>query len=214
MVHTDAGARRKVFQVSVLQKRLAYSTNLLWSVTDPPEARMRVLVEMQPEGKATVWVASSDARTGASVLPKKRWAEPILGSHLTVEDLVEEYFTWPKQSLLREENLGGRACYVLRSDSDAEHPSTYESVLAWIDRATFLPLQVQKIPPGSGPRKEVVCSGLRLSGGHWVTSSAKFQIKGTPGSTRIVFTGGTQNARIQDREVDPKVALGASALGH
>lgn len=213
MVHTDAGGRRKVFQISVLQKRLAHGTNLLWSVTDPPEARMRVLVEMHPEGKATVWVASSDARAGASVLPRKRWAEPILGSHLMVEDLVEEYFTWPKQSLLREEDLDGRACYVLRSDSDAEHPSNYQSVLAWIDRAAFLPLQVQKIPAGSGPKKEIVCGGLRLSGGNWVTSSAKFQIVGMPGSTRIVFTGGTQNARIQDGEVDPKVALGASASG-
>jgi hypothetical protein len=30
------------------------------------------------------------------------------------------------------------------------------------------------------------------------------------GSTRIVFTGGSEHARVQDREVDPQFALGAA----
>ena len=39
LVHTDATKHQRVVQISMLQKGLAQRTNLLWSVTDPPDAR-------------------------------------------------------------------------------------------------------------------------------------------------------------------------------
>jgi len=53
LVYMDATKRQRVYQISILQKRLPQRTNLLWSVTDPPEARMRILIETPSDGMTT-----------------------------------------------------------------------------------------------------------------------------------------------------------------
>ncbi len=210
LVYTDANKHQTVFQISVLQKPLAQSTNMLWSVTDPPESRMRILIAAQPDGRTTVW-RSSGGKGGAPILPVRRWADPILGSQLTVEDLMEDYFTWPRQVVVGEELLGGKMCYVVRSEPDAQPPSTYSTVTSWVDETTLIAMRILKHSPGVGPQKEILRSGVRRSGGRWVASIIELRIPGSPGSTRIVFTAGSENARIADSEVDPKLLFGSGA---
>jgi hypothetical protein len=207
LVVTGARNEQRVFQILVLQKPLARSTNLLWSVTEPPEARTRILVESPLEGRPTVWLVSG-ALGAAAVLPVERWAQAILGSHLTVEDLVDDSFTWPKQSVTGEEAVSEKMCYVLRSEA-ADGRATYGAVTTWVDEATLVPLRILKEPRGPGAPKEFLSRGVRQSAGHWIASSIEVRIRGAAGSTRIVFTGGSENARVKDSEVDPKFALGA-----
>ena len=208
LVVTGARNQQRVFQILVLQKPLARSTNLLWSVTDPPEARTRILVESPIAGLPTVWLVSG-ARGAAAVLPVERWDKAILGSHLTVEDLLDDYLTWPKQFVTGEETVLEKMCYVLRSEAAEGHASPYRSVTTWVDEATLVPLRIVKEPRGPGAPKEILCRGVRQSGGHWAASTIEVRIRGAAGSTRIVFTGGSENARVKDSEVDPKFALGA-----
>jgi hypothetical protein len=205
---TGARNQRRVFQILVLQKPLARSTNLLWSVTEPPESITRILVESPLEGRPTVWMASGGRGT-AAVLPAGQWARAILGSHLTVEDLIDDYLTWPEQSVTGEEAVSGKMCFVLRSQPAEGHASTYGSVTTWVDQATLVPLRILKEPRGPGAPKEIVCRGVRQSRGHWAASNIEVRIRGTAGRTRIVFTSGSENARVTDKEVDPKSALGA-----
>ena len=210
LVHTGAGKQQRVFQISVLQKRLGRNSNLLWSVVDPPPARLRILIETTLQGRATVWRVSQ-AKADAVVLSPKSWAERILETHITIEDLVEDFLSWPKQAVTGVESEEGKECYVLRSEPGEQHPSAYAAVQSWIDRATLVPLRILKTLRGSGARKQVLCRGVRRSGGHWVASNIEFCVLGLPGSTRIVFTQGSGNARVSDSEVDPKSAFGAGA---
>jgi hypothetical protein len=78
-----------------------------------------------------------------------------------------------------------------------------------VDESTLVPLRILKEPRGPGAPKEIVCRGVRQSGGHWIASNVEVRILGSAGSTRIVFTGGSENARVKDSEVDPKFALAA-----
>jgi hypothetical protein len=213
LVHTGAGKQQKVFQISVLRKRLGRNTNLSWSVVDPPPARLRILIETTPPGRATVWRVSQP-KMGTMVLSPKDWAERILGTHITIEDLVEDFLSWPKQAVTGMELEGDKPCYVLRSEPDGQQSSAYAVVQSWIDRATLVPLRILKTLRGSGARKQVICRGVRRSGGHWVASNIEFRMLGLPGSTRIVFTQGSGNARVLDSEVDPKMAFEAEVENH
>ncbi|MGA2270257.1 MAG: outer membrane lipoprotein-sorting protein [Bryobacteraceae bacterium] len=212
MTYTDAGEHRKVFQISVLQKRLGEKVNLLWSVTDPPEARMRILAEIPLQGEPAVWFASA-AKGEPVALPPQRWSAPILGSHLTIEDLVDDYFSWPSQVVTAEEPAGGKMSYVIRSEPAAQRFSSFASIVSGLDEETLVPMRILKHPRGAGAPKEIVCRGVRQSGRQWIASNIEVRIPGSPGSTRIVFTGGTETARIRDSEVDPKVVFGAGADG-
>jgi hypothetical protein len=208
LVVTDARKQQRVFQILVLQKRLARSVNLLWRVTDPPEARTRILVETPFEGRPTVWQVSGE-RGAAAAVPPEKWARTVLGSDIAIEDLIDDHLTWRKQSVTGEETVSGKMCYVVRSEAAEERASIYESVTSWVDEDTLVPLRMVKEPRGPGAPKEIVCRGVRKTGGHWSASNVEFRIQGSAASTKIVFTGGSENARVQDGEIDPKSALGA-----
>ena len=212
LVVTDARQRQRVFQILVLQKRLARSTNLLWRVTDPPEARMSILVEAPFQGRPVVWEVSGE-RGAVAVTPPEKWTRAILGSDITIEDLVDDSLTWPRQSVTGEAAVSGRLCYVLRSEAAEGRASAYRAVTTWVDEANLVPLRIVKEPRGAGAPKEIVCRGVRRSGGHWAASNVEFRIQGSAAGTKIVFTGGSENARVQDSEVDPKFALGPRQSG-
>jgi hypothetical protein len=210
LVHTHGEGRRRVYQVAVLRKRLPKSTNLLWSVTDPPGARIRILAVTAPDGATVVWFAAP-GRDGAEVLAPKRWSERVLGSHLAIGDVVEDHLSWPHQTAVGEEAVSGKPCYVLRSEPGPRQPSSYRTILTWIDKQTLVPWRVLKHTAGSGPSKEILALGVRRSGEHSVASSVEFRTPGEAGSTRLVFTGGSEKARIEDRDVDPRFVFGAGA---
>ena len=212
LVVTGERNRQKVFQILVLQKRLAHSINLLWRVTGPPEALMRILVESPFEGRPTVWLASGTQAAPAR-LPVQRWADPILGTQLTIDDLVDDYLSWPEQSLTGEEAVNGKPCYILRSVPGEGRLPACGPVTTWVDEATLLPLRTVKQPAGMGAPKEMVCRGTRQSGGLWAASSIEIRLRGSTENTRIVFTSGSASARIADREVDPRFALGPEGGG-
>jgi hypothetical protein len=212
LVVTDARNRQRVFQILVLQKPLARSLNLLWQVTAPPEALTRILVESPFEGRPTLWLASGANGTPA-VLPAQRWADPILGSQLAFEDLVDDHLAWPEQAVTGEEAVSGKMCFVLRSAPAAGRSPAYGSVTTWVDEATLLPLRTVKQPRGSGAPKEIVCRGARQSAQRWTASTIEVRIRGGEENTRVVFTAGSARARVTDREVDPKFAFGPEGDG-
>ncbi|MBI4873510.1 MAG: outer membrane lipoprotein-sorting protein [Acidobacteria bacterium] len=198
MVVSAGGQQQRVFQISVLRKRMASSTNLLWSITDPPQDRLRILVEAGSDGRTSVWMAE---RT----LPARRWGEAVPNTGLTVEDLVEGFLSWPSQTVLRQELFGTRQCYVLRSKPGSGEPSAYTAITTWIDQATLLPVRILKQPRAGGPPKEFLCRGMRRSGGHWLPTQMEVRTEGRAGGMRLVFTRGSENVSIKDSEVDPRV---------
>ena len=124
---------------------------------------------------------------------------------------MEEYFAWPKQAVLGEELFGTHMCYIVRSEPGAQRDSAYATVTSWVDEATLLPIRILKKPAGAGTEKEILASGLRKSGGQWAASIIQLRIAGSSANTRLVFTAGSENARIKDSEVDPRAVFHFSA---
>ena len=201
LIYTDAANRQSVYQISAVQKQLPQSTNLLWSVTDPPESRLRILIESFRSGKVSVRMAVRSEK--AAVLPANRWSHAILGTNLAIGDLLEDHFLWPKQTVTGEEVLGTQKCYVLRSEPGAPYPSRYAAAISWIDETSLLPVRVLKEPLGNGPKKEALFRGLKQVGGHWIASMGEVRSVGSTGNTRFFFVQGSETAQVADSEVDP-----------
>ena len=72
-------------------------------------------------------VAARDARSS------------FVGSDFTYEDISGRNLAADSHSLLREEKLGNRDCYVV--ESVPKEPTDYLRRLSWIDKITFLPLK-------------------------------------------------------------------------
>lgn len=201
MIYTYANKSQRVYQISAIQKQLAKSTNLVWSVTDPPESQLRILIESFRNGKTSVWMALGSGR--AAPVPSTRWPDAILGTDLAIGDLVEDHFLWPKQSVMREEPLGTQRCYVVRSEPGGQYPSRYAAAISWIDETTLLPVRVLKEPRDAALKKEAIFRGFKQVGGHWIALTGELRIVGAAANTRFVFTEGSETAQVQDSEVDP-----------
>jgi len=119
-----------------------------------------------------------------------------LGTDFSYEDMVESYFFWKHQELLAPEKYGARDCFVLKSMSDSQDRTYYESVTSWIDRAILFPVHVVKTPRGKGPQKEFIYYGLRQVGGAWSASQVEASLKGKPGSSILVIEGGSGKANL------------------
>ena len=72
-------------------------------------------------------VAARDARSS------------FVGSDFTYEDISGRNLAADSHTLLREEKIGDRDCYVV--ESVPKEPTDYVRRLSWIDKITFLPLK-------------------------------------------------------------------------
>ena len=72
-------------------------------------------------------IAASDSRSS------------FVGSDFTYEDVSGRDISADTHTLLREEKLGGRDCYVV--ESVPRGPLDYVKRISWIDKTTFLPLK-------------------------------------------------------------------------
>lgn len=72
-------------------------------------------------------IAASDARSS------------FVGSDFTYEDISGRNIAADTHTLLREEKLGDRDCYVV--ESVPKEPIDYVKRISWIDKTTFLPLE-------------------------------------------------------------------------
>jgi hypothetical protein len=201
LTEMSADGSRRVYQLSLTQKRLGDRTILLWTVTDPPEARMKILLESNDDGNVAAWRAEKDGP--AAKLTENQWAESILGTRLDVEDLISHHLTWADQRVTGTEPCGTGTCYMLESRrGDRARSSDYASVTSLVDRQTFVPMLTRKKPHSPEPVREFRCLGTRRSGELWVATGEEIRTMGKRGSTRIVMTGGSITNAIRDSEVD------------
>src|SRR5580698_5501731 len=125
---------------------------VLCEITGPGSEKTSLLLHMSVSGHVTI-EAKLPGEKAASVLPFERWNDPLLGTDFSFEDMVESQFFWKNQELLAPEKYGTRDCFVLKSKSDSQDRTYYDSVTSWLDHGTLFPVHVVKILRGTGQQK-------------------------------------------------------------
>jgi hypothetical protein len=174
---------------------------LLFEISGPGSEKTSLLLQMSASGHVTI-EAVLPGEKAASVLPFERWNDPLVGTHFSYEDMVESYFFWKHQELLAPEKYGARDCFVLKSVSDSQDRTYYDSVTSWIDRGILFPVHVVKTLRGTGQQKEFIYYGLRQVGGAWSASQVEASLKGKPGSSILVIEGGSGKANLGRKDFD------------
>jgi hypothetical protein len=156
---------------------------------------------MSETGHVTI-EAALPGEKAPSVLPLERWNEPLVGTDFSYEDMAESPLFWKNQQLLPPEKYGARDCFVLKSKSDPQDRTYYESVTSWIDRSILFPVHVVKTLRKTGQQKEFTYYGLRQIGGLWSASQVEAKLQGKPGSSILVFERGSGKANLGRKDFD------------
>jgi hypothetical protein len=174
---------------------------VLCQISGSGSEKTSILLHMTVSGHLTI-EAVLPSEKAASVLPFEHWNDPLVGTDFSFEDMVENQFFWKNQGLLAPEKYGTRDCFVLKSKSDSQDRTYYDSITSWIDRSSLFPVHVVKTLRGTGGQKEFIYYGLRQEGGAWSATQVEAKLTGKPGSSMLVVEGGSAKANLGSKDFD------------
>jgi Outer membrane lipoprotein-sorting protein len=174
---------------------------LLCEISGPGSEKTSLLLHMSVSGHVTLEAVLPGGKA-ASSLPFERWNDPLVGTDFSYEDMVESQFFWKHQELLAPEKYGARDCFVLKSMSDPQDRTYYDSVTSWIDRGILYPVHVVKTLRGTRQQKEFIYYGLRQVGGVWSATQVEAKLQGKPGSSILAIEWGSGKANLGRKDFD------------
>ena len=189
LVKVDGQGQRNAYQIAIQATATDAATRMVYEVTGPEMARMRISTESPRAGQPTVRTVKGADKTLQDV-PFANWRDAVLDSDLTLEDLLDDQFRWSRQSLGPAVQYGARQCRVLKSEPGTADRSHYSLVTSWLDATILHPVKVEKVVRGSGVVKEFLYYGLRKFGGLWSASQIEVRTRGKSGSTFLIVTRG------------------------
>jgi hypothetical protein len=205
LVRIAPSGERRNYRLSLRGRSIAGTLRLFCEITDPPPARVRLLLAMPESGLPSVRKGrAGDSRPLA--LPPEAWADPVLDTGFSYEDLLENHFLWARQALIEQTRYGARLCYRLRSVPAPADRSQYVEVISWLDRDSLFPVRLDKRLP-SGAVKSFLYYGLRESKGIWSASQVEVKTSGLAGSSLLIVTRGSEKARVGAAEFDPALLI-------
>ena len=206
LVRIEPTGERKNYQFSMRAQAVSGTVRMFCEITDPASARIRVLLENPPTGRALIRTGHPGDRTPAD-LPFERWSDRFLDTDYAYEDLLENQIIWHNQTLVREEKYGARDCYVIKSEPGSSDRTHYSSVTTWIDREILYPVKSEKVAKGSGAVKEFIYYGLRKSRGVWSASQIECKTRNRPGSTLLIVNRGAELTKFDPSAFDPSLLI-------
>jgi outer membrane lipoprotein-sorting protein len=142
-IQRPAGGPKTVLQLQVKARRTKSGTDLIYSVLWPRDRKGECFLLRNPADRApsgTLFSPPDSLRPIASSQMK----EPVFGSDLSYEDLVENFFAWGQQAIVGTETVDRVPCQILESKPDKGERSAYSKVRSWIDVKRMVPLRVEK----------------------------------------------------------------------
>lgn len=90
--------------------------------------------------------------------------EPLFGSDLTYEDVIDNHFEWEQQAVVGTEVIDRVKWHILESKPGKGHRSNYSSVRTWVDPQRFVPLVIEKYGEGGRLLRRINVTRVLLDG--------------------------------------------------
>ena len=188
LVRTAAGSDREdVTQLLIKGRRDGDASKVLYQVLWPKRSQGETLVIEKSAGRdPRCWIFTPPDRV--TVLTPERTGDRFFGSDLTIEDVAEEFWTWPTQKIIGEETVDQHRCAVLESRPAAGAATSYALVRTWIASDIALPLRIEKFGPDRRLIKRLTAERVMEQGDrHWTAGTVI--VEPADGRTRTVLEG-------------------------
>jgi len=135
------GATKETLQLQIKERLTKDSSEVVYQVLYPKE-RKGESVLLRKTG--TLPASGSVFVPQNTVRPIDDLKEPMFGSDLSYEDVIDNFFAWEQQAIVSTQEVQGVKCTILESKPGKDERSTYGSVRSWIDVRRLVPLRVEK----------------------------------------------------------------------
>jgi hypothetical protein len=159
------GATKETLQLQIKERRTKDSSEVVYQVLYPKERKGESVLLRKigsPPASGFIFVPPNTLR------PVDDLKESLLGSDLSYEDVVENFFAWDHQTIAATENVDGVNCLVLESKPGKDEPSIYGSVRSWIDMQRLVPLRVEKYASSGQLLRHIATTRVVADAGHHI----------------------------------------------
>lgn len=139
-METKAG----VMQIQIKARRSGNNAELVYQVLWPKEHKGESVL-LRKNGNSETGITFTPPAT-SKPLDASQMSSPFFGSDLSYEDLLDDFFGWPQQTLAGPDTVDRIPCQIL--ESKPGKGSSYTSVKTWIDTRRMVPLRIEKFGPG------------------------------------------------------------------
>ena len=194
------GATREIketLQLQIKERRTKGSSEVVYQVLYPKERKGEsVLLRKIGDSPATGSVFAPPN----TVRPIGDLKEPLLGSDLSYEDVVDNFFAWDQQTLVGTGEVEGVKCRILESKPGKDEHSIYGSVRSWIDVRRLVPLRVEKYDSSGRLLRRIDTKDVIADAGHQIP--ATLVVSGARGdsSTRLAGSRIRHDVTYTDRD--------------
>jgi hypothetical protein len=143
VVKGSSGSNKNTLQIQLKSRRTKAATDVVYQILWPKERKGEaVLLKKTGERFANGWtfVPPGNLRR----LDASQLAEPLFGSDLSYEDLVDNFFAWEHQAIVGTEDVNGVSCHILESKPGKGDRSSFAIVRTWVDARRLVPLRIEK----------------------------------------------------------------------
>ncbi len=137
------GASSDTLQLQIKQRRTKSSSEVVYQVLWPKERKGEALFLRKMGNRSASGVLFSPPNN-IRKLDAGDMKEPLFGSDLALDDVVENFFGWDRQAFVGAGEVDGVSCQILESKPGQNGRSIYGSVRSWIDTRRLVPLRVEK----------------------------------------------------------------------
>jgi hypothetical protein len=142
-VKQPADTQKIVLQLQIKERRTTTATDVVYQVLWPKERKGEAVLLHKAGGNpptGSLFIPPDKPRP----LKASQMTEPLFGSDLSYQDVIENFFGWENQIIVGAEVLNGVSCLVLESTPGKGDSSSYARVRSWIDSRRRVPLRVEK----------------------------------------------------------------------
>jgi outer membrane lipoprotein-sorting protein len=133
---------KQVFQLQIKSRISDAASDIVYQVLFPKEHK----------GEAILLHRSGDKFTGTTFtppntvkqIPSGQMNQPLFGSDLSYEDIVDNPLRWSQQAIVGNEAIDNIPCQIVESKPGNGHSSSYASVKTWVDPRRLVPLRIEK----------------------------------------------------------------------
>jgi len=195
LVRVDAAGKRTSYDITIKAHWFPGVLRVLAEITGPANARVNLLLEMRPGGQNSILIAHPGDKA-LSPIPFEQWTDGLLGPGFSYEDLLQQEYFWPGETLVGSVRRGARDCDVVISKPGPADKTHYSEVRTWFDHTIDFPVYVEKTLKSGGKVKQYTSFGLRHDGGVWSASQIEEKSDGQAGSTLLIINRGSPKANL------------------
>jgi outer membrane lipoprotein-sorting protein len=171
----------------------------------------QVLFPKERKGEAVLLHRSGEKFTGTTFaspntvrpIPSEKFNQPLFGSDLSYEDIIDNPFRWPQQAIVGTEAIDNIQCQILESKPGKGHSSSYSSVKAWVDPHRFVPMRIEKYDTAGNVLRRINITRVLLDGND--SLPADLRIHGARGTvTEITGSRIKRGVTYSDTEFTPE----------